>query len=27
MKRVVDASTEFRRRFVGNRGREGAIDY
>ena len=27
MKRVVDASTEFRRRFIGNRGREGAIDY
>jgi hypothetical protein len=27
MKRVVDASTELRRRFIGNRGREGAIDY
>jgi hypothetical protein len=27
MKRVVDASTEFRRRFIGNRGHEGAIDY
>ena len=27
MKRVVDASTEFRRRFIGNRGRKGAIDY
>ena len=27
MKRVVDSSTEFRRRFIGNRGREGAIDY
>ena len=27
MKRVVDASTEFRRRFIGNRGREGAIDF
>lgn len=27
MKRVVDATTELRRRFVGNRGREGAIDY
>ena len=27
MKRVVDASTEFGRRFVGNRGHEGAIDY
>jgi len=27
MKRVVDATTELRRRFIGNRGREGAIDY
>ena len=27
MKRVVDSSTEFGRRFIGNRGREGAIDY
>ena len=27
MKRVVDATTELRRRFTGNRGREGAIDY
>lgn len=27
VKRVVDASPEFQRRFIGNRGREGAIDY
>lgn len=27
MKRVVDASDELRRRFIGNRGRQGAIDY
>ena len=27
VKRVVDASPELRRRFIGNRGREGAIDY
>ena len=27
VKRVVDASTEFGCRFIGNRGREGAIDY
>jgi len=27
MKRVIDATTELRRRFIGNRGREGAIDY
>jgi hypothetical protein len=27
MKRVVDATTELRHRFIGNRGREGAIDY
>lgn len=26
MKRVVDASTELQRRFIGNRGRQGAID-
>lgn len=27
VKRVVDATPEFRHRFIGNRGREGAIDY
>jgi hypothetical protein len=27
VKRVVDATPELRRRFIGNRGREGAIDY
>ncbi|QNM83578.1 hypothetical protein H8M03_04420 [Sphingomonas sabuli] len=27
VKRVVDATTELRRRFIGNRGRQGAIDY